>query len=89
VQPVIGDGIVNVTDALSGHEADPVTAGSWRALCRDSPACICWQDMITPVPAIVSYASHLMMCRNLHRRAARDGPMHRGDPWKQVESTLY
>lgn len=31
-----GTGVVDVTDALPGqHEADPLTAGWWRALCRD------------------------------------------------------
>jgi 2-keto-4-pentenoate hydratase/2-oxohepta-3-ene-1,7-dioic acid hydratase in catechol pathway len=32
---VSGEEIVDVTDALPAHDADPVTAGWWRALCRD------------------------------------------------------
>jgi 2-keto-4-pentenoate hydratase/2-oxohepta-3-ene-1,7-dioic acid hydratase in catechol pathway len=32
---VRGDEIVDVTDALPAHDPDPVTAGWWRALCRD------------------------------------------------------
>lgn len=32
---VTGDQIVDVTRALPWHDADPVTAGWWRALCRD------------------------------------------------------
>jgi hypothetical protein len=35
---VTGDQIVDVTGALPAHDADPVTAGWWRALCRDFPA---------------------------------------------------
>jgi 2-keto-4-pentenoate hydratase/2-oxohepta-3-ene-1,7-dioic acid hydratase in catechol pathway len=34
---VSGDEIVDVSAALPGHDADPVTAGWWRALCRDFP----------------------------------------------------
>jgi 2-keto-4-pentenoate hydratase/2-oxohepta-3-ene-1,7-dioic acid hydratase in catechol pathway len=32
---VTGEELVDVTDALPGHDADPVSAGWWRALCRD------------------------------------------------------
>lgn len=32
---VIGDRIVDVTGAVPGHDPDPLTAGWWRALCRD------------------------------------------------------
>ncbi len=32
---VDGDEIVDVSAALPGHDADPVTAGWWRGLCRD------------------------------------------------------
>jgi 2-keto-4-pentenoate hydratase/2-oxohepta-3-ene-1,7-dioic acid hydratase in catechol pathway len=32
-----GDEIVDVSAALPAHDADPVTAGWWRALCRDFP----------------------------------------------------
>jgi 2-keto-4-pentenoate hydratase/2-oxohepta-3-ene-1,7-dioic acid hydratase in catechol pathway len=32
---VDADEIVDVTTALPGHDADPVSAGWWRALCRD------------------------------------------------------
>jgi 2-keto-4-pentenoate hydratase/2-oxohepta-3-ene-1,7-dioic acid hydratase in catechol pathway len=35
---VSGDEIVDVSAALPSHDADPVTAGWWRALCRDFPA---------------------------------------------------
>jgi 2-keto-4-pentenoate hydratase/2-oxohepta-3-ene-1,7-dioic acid hydratase in catechol pathway len=36
---VIGDGIVDVTDALPWpHDPDPLTAGWWRRLCRDHEA---------------------------------------------------
>jgi 2-keto-4-pentenoate hydratase/2-oxohepta-3-ene-1,7-dioic acid hydratase in catechol pathway len=36
---VTGDTIVDVTDALPWpHDPDPVTAGWWRALCRDYPS---------------------------------------------------
>jgi hypothetical protein len=35
---VTGDQIVDVTGALPAYDADPVTAGWWRALCRDFPA---------------------------------------------------
>ena len=34
---VSGDEIVDVSGALPVHDADPVTAGWWRALCRDFP----------------------------------------------------
>lgn len=34
---VSGDEIVDVSRALPVHDADPVTAGWWRALCRDLP----------------------------------------------------
>ena len=33
---VVGEGVVDVTDALPwAHDADPLTAGWWRRLCRD------------------------------------------------------
>jgi 2-keto-4-pentenoate hydratase/2-oxohepta-3-ene-1,7-dioic acid hydratase in catechol pathway len=32
---VTGDEIVDVTEALPAHDADPVASGWWRALCRD------------------------------------------------------
>jgi 2-keto-4-pentenoate hydratase/2-oxohepta-3-ene-1,7-dioic acid hydratase in catechol pathway len=36
---VTGDGVVDVTGALPWpHDPDPLTAGWWRALCRDFPA---------------------------------------------------
>jgi 2-keto-4-pentenoate hydratase/2-oxohepta-3-ene-1,7-dioic acid hydratase in catechol pathway len=34
---VCGDQIVDVSAAVPAHHADPVTAGWWRALCRDFP----------------------------------------------------
>jgi 2-keto-4-pentenoate hydratase/2-oxohepta-3-ene-1,7-dioic acid hydratase in catechol pathway len=34
---VAGEQIVDVTGALPAHDADPVSAGWWRALCRDLP----------------------------------------------------
>jgi len=34
---VSGDEIVDASAAVPGHDADPVTAGWWRALCRDFP----------------------------------------------------
>jgi 2-keto-4-pentenoate hydratase/2-oxohepta-3-ene-1,7-dioic acid hydratase in catechol pathway len=34
---VAGDEIADVTGALPAHDPDPVTAGWWRALCRDYP----------------------------------------------------
>ena len=34
---VSGDEIVDVCAAVPGHDADPVTAGWWRGLCRDFP----------------------------------------------------
>jgi 2-keto-4-pentenoate hydratase/2-oxohepta-3-ene-1,7-dioic acid hydratase in catechol pathway len=34
---VFGDEIVDVSAAAPRHDADPVTAGWWRALCRDFP----------------------------------------------------
>jgi 2-keto-4-pentenoate hydratase/2-oxohepta-3-ene-1,7-dioic acid hydratase in catechol pathway len=35
---VSGDEITDVSAALPVHDADPLTAGWWRALCRDFPA---------------------------------------------------
>ena len=32
---VAGEQIVDVTGALPAHDTDPVSAGWWRALCRD------------------------------------------------------
>jgi 2-keto-4-pentenoate hydratase/2-oxohepta-3-ene-1,7-dioic acid hydratase in catechol pathway len=32
---VTGDEVADVTGALPGHDPDPLTAGWWRALCRD------------------------------------------------------
>lgn len=35
---VTGDRIADVTGAVPGYDPDPLTAGWWRALCRDFPA---------------------------------------------------
>lgn len=79
---VAGEQIVDVTGALPAHDAGPVSAGWWRALCRDfaglRPGLEAAAAAGTPVPlaAVRLRAPALNAARrpDLHRRAAGSGP---------------
>jgi 2-keto-4-pentenoate hydratase/2-oxohepta-3-ene-1,7-dioic acid hydratase in catechol pathway len=64
---VTGAGIVDITGALPWHDPDPLTAGWWRAMCRDFPR-------LRPALAAAARAGPTMPLASVRLRAPVLGP---------------